>query len=368
LLTGGDWGQLNLRGQAWPDDRPLVLRAADPSDPPRFSDMLVADTRNLVLEGLVFDYVFSPGDPPHFRPFRIEGSQGIVIRESLFDGDDARTNRQVTDGFPTAFGLGIQGSSSIVLEGSEIRGFGRGLVVSASRDIIIRGNDLHHLRTDGMDFAQVERVLIESNHIHDFDRSLGSRDHADMIQFWTRGTNAPTRDVTIRGNLLNSGRGWYTQSIFMRNDQVDRRLAGPEMFYRDVTIEGNFILNAHLHGITVGATMNLSILNNTVVRNSASGGPDHDRGLSTPQIRVAPGSTNVRIIGNVVARIEGSQGRPDWVIADNFLVQDRSRTEPGYYGLVFAGGDPTLPSSYVPRPGGPLDGAGIGAQLRGPAR
>ena len=125
-----------------------------------------------------------------------------------------------------------------------------------------------------MNFAQVERVRIEANHIHDFNRVLESPDHADMIQFWTNGTTSPSSDITIRGNILNSGAGWFTQSIFMRNELVDSGKAEAEMFYRNVIIEDNVIINAHLHGISVGETAGLKIANNTVIRNARSQGKD----------------------------------------------------------------------------------------------
>ncbi|MBP1804923.1 right-handed parallel beta-helix repeat-containing protein [Rubellimicrobium aerolatum] len=364
LLAGGDWGRLEIVRRDWPEGAPLVLRSADPADPPRFSTARVALTGNVVLDGLVFDYDFTPGDPPHLRPFEITNSRGVTLRDALFDGDDAREMGPASDGFPTAFGLSITGSSDVVLEDSEIRGFFRGLVVSKSDSVIVRGNDLHGIRMDGMNFAQVRDVLIEANHIHDFERSLESGDHADMIQFWTNRTEAPSVGITIRDNLLNSGQGWYTQSIFMRNDQVDRGIAGREMFYRDVLIEGNFILNAHLHGITVGETDGLSIIGNTVVRNPRSEGEDDNPGLWTPQIRVQEGSTNVRIAGNVTSKIGGWEEQPDWIVDGNFFVQDRTRMEPNFYGTVFVGGDPTAPASFAPRPGGPLDGVDLGARLR----
>ncbi|WP_210528777.1 right-handed parallel beta-helix repeat-containing protein [Rubellimicrobium arenae] len=362
-LAGGDWGGLSLQKTSWPDGQPLVLTAADPSDPPRFSSMGLSGVHNVVLDGILFDYTFTPGDARHYRPFRISGSEGIVVRNGVFDGDVAQDDDPSLDGFPAGFGLSVTGSSDVTLEDNIIRGFARGLLVSRSRGITIQRNDVHDIRSDGMDFAQVQQVLIQGNHIHDFARSATSKDHADMIQFWTNRTDAPSEDIQIRGNLLNSGRGLFTQSIFMRNEQVDRGRAGPEMFYRNVTIEGNFILNAHLHGITVGQATGLSILNNTVVQNPTSKGEKDNTALWTPQIRVTPESTNVRVMGNVVSKIVGAEDQRDWTVADNLFVQGRTRMEPGFYGAVFVGGDPVNPASFLPKPGGPLDGTGIGAPL-----
>ena len=39
------------------------------------------------------------------------------------------------------------------------------VITGRSSDVTIRGNDIHDIRSDALDFAQVERVLIEANHI-----------------------------------------------------------------------------------------------------------------------------------------------------------------------------------------------------------
>ena len=364
LIAGGDYGTLALRRVAAPAGSPLVLRAADPANPPRIARMDLREVQNLTLDGLVFDYTFDEQDPPHLRPFAIVSGTGITIRNATFDGDVARGRGPSDDGFGTAFGFSVRDSANVVLQDSEIRGFYRGLVVSDSKGVAVRGNDVHDIRMDGMNFAQVETVLIADNHIHDFKRSLESKDHADMIQFWTKGTIAPSRDIVIRDNVLNSGQGAYTQSIFMRNEIVDTGVAGREMFYDGVTIVDNVIINAHLHGITVGETDGLSIQNNTVVRNAQSKGKQENVALWVPQIRVAKSSTDVRIERNVTGKVSGATGQPDWTVAENLIVQDRARMEPGFYGTVFgteALRDPTRPASFTPAPGGPLDGARIGA-------
>ena len=207
VLAAGDYGTLDLGGLVMPPDQPLVLRGPEGGGEARITGLLLQGVENLVFENIVFDYSFTPGDPPHLRPFQINESQGITIRRSVFDGDVARGVAPESDGFGTGFGLSMRGSSKVTLEQSEIRGFFRGLVISESTDVLVRDNDLHDIRMDGMNFAQVQRVTIENNHIHDFRRSLQSRDHADMIQFWTNGTTAPSHDIVIANNVLNSGGG-----------------------------------------------------------------------------------------------------------------------------------------------------------------
>ncbi|WP_208734635.1 right-handed parallel beta-helix repeat-containing protein, partial [Corallococcus praedator] len=140
----------------------------------------------------------------------------------------------------------------------------------------------------------MDGVVIEGNRLHDFRASPTSADHPDMIQFWTNGTRTPTRDVIIRDNVLDIGNGTATQSIFMRNDQVDRGEAGREMFYRNVTIEDNVIVNGAANGLVVGETDGLVVRNNTVLRGEGVR-KDGVGASETPLIKIADKSVGVVI-------------------------------------------------------------------------
>lgn len=364
-IAPGDYGALNIIRQAGGRDKPITLKGSNTENPPRFSSLNLRDAGHFVLDNLVFDYQHRPGDKIHLRPFQIIGSQDVTVRNTLFDGDLAVAAPD-EEPSPTAFALGITSSSHVTISDSTFQQFFRGIVVAQSTNVVLKDNELHSLRMDGLNVAESRDILIESNHIHDFDRVLNSADHADFIQFWTNRTKSPSENITIRGNILNSGNGWYTQSIFMRNDQVDRGLAGREMYYRNILIEDNVIINAHLHGISVGETDGLIIRNNSVIRNSRSEGPDNNPTLWTPQIRVSPAANNVTISGNVTSKIEGFADQTDWSVQDNFFIQDREPEKPDYYDQVFVAartGDPNQLANFAPLPGGPLDGKDFGSPI-----
>ena len=369
-LQEGSYGPLSLRHISGSKEKPLIIKSADRNRPAKFTGFFLDDAHNIVLEDLVFDYTFRPGDPPHLRPFEVSSSENIIIRSSIFDGDVARDSDSYSNGFGNAYGLSINESQNIFILGNKISGFLRGIVINNSKNIKIERNELEGMRSDGMNLAQVEGAEIIENYIHDFKVSNGSRDHGDMIQVWTNGTSSPTSDIRIENNILSSGLGRYTQSIFMRNDLVDRGLAGKEMYYRNITIEGNLIINAHLHGITVGETIGLLLKNNTIVRNATSAGIENNISLWTPKIGVARDSMDVTIANNVVSKITGYDGQSDWKVVDNFFVQDTARMEPGFYGHVFTKKvlkDQTNFASFAPLIGGPLDNTGIGSPILGPS-
>lgn len=363
-LPGGDYGALVLKDGGGAAGNPLVIKAADPAKPPRFTQLDLNGTHHIVLDGLVFDYTFAAGDPIYAQLAMVRNAQDVMIRNTLFDGDVAQGLGAADDGFGYGIALTVAGSADFTLQTSEIRSFHRGLGISESRNVTVRGNDIHDLRSDGMNFAQVSNVLIEGNYLHDFRTSETSDDHADMIQFWTVQTTAPSQRITIRDNVLNSGKGAWTQSIFMRNELVDQKQAGPEMFYRDITVTGNVIINAFIHGITVGEVDGLIIANNTLLQNIASKGPENNPSLYTPQILVSKAALNVQLVRNVAAKVDPAPRMSRWLVSKNYAVQNQARRLAGFYDLVFANpalGDPRDLASFAYRPDGVLAGAGLGA-------
>ena len=369
LLAPGDYGKLFLGASSgFPVQFPseVTITSADPENRAVFSEFDLRGASNLTFDGVVFDYTFSEGDPNWMRPFVMNGADNITIRNSVFDGDVTQGRNELIDGSGNAIGLGIRaGSSNIRIEDNEFHTFHRGISVSNSSDLAITGNELHSLRMDGMNFSQVQRVLIEDNHIHTFRRSNDPSDHADMIQFWTNGTTEPSEDVVIRGNRLDIAEGDRSQLIFMRNDLVDRGLAGEEMHYRNFLIEENVIYGSHSHGISIGATDGLTIRNNAVLYAN----PEVPLGtpvplVQVPRINVNTNSTDVLIEHNATSAITGWNGQADWTVQMNAFVQAQDPLAPGYYGDVFVGSSLGLANGvhdYQALPGGMLDVLQAGA-------
>ena len=371
LLAGGNYGDLYLGPSSsysvkFPSN--VTIKSVDPNAPASFSTLNMDYASNLTFDGVKFDYTFKPGDVYFYRPFDIMGSSNITIKNSVFDGDVAQGVSAVDDGFGFAMGLSLKGSSGVVLENNEFSTFHRGMVVHQSNNVTIRNNDVHSMRSDGMNFAEVQQVTIEDNYIHDFRKAANSSDHMDFIQFWTSGTNNPSTDIIIRGNTLDIGAGDWAQSIFMRNEVVDTGQAGLPMFYRNILIEDNTIYNGHLHGITVGQTDGLTIRQNTVLH-AEGNATNLSGGVSIPQINLMPGSLNLNVTNNVTSKITGFSGQAGWNVANNVFVQDVDPTKANFYGNVFVtstlhpdmGPGGVLYHDYMVIPGGMIDAANAGS-------
>ena len=367
-LAGGNYGDVSLiHGLGGADldfDSKVTIRSEDLENPAVLTGLNLSGARNLTFDGLIFDYVFKSGDSVDAMPFVISNSHGIAIRNSIFDGDVARGVSNVEDG--RGFGRGLVvlgGSSGVSVTGSEFYNFHRAALFVESSKILLQGNDVHDIRSDGFNFAAVTNVLIENNHLHDFRSATGSGDHPDMIQFWTAGTTTPTTDIVIRGNILDIGKGSYSQSIFMGNEAVAQG-AGAGMFYQNVLIENNIIQNNHLHGITVGGANGLIIRSNTLLYKA---GIDPLEGtVGVPQIYVSSTSKGVNIEKNIVSAIDGYAGQSDWSLGRNALVQHTNPNAPNWYGDVFVSSTFAETSGPVLLPGSALSMLGAGAaQTRG---
>lgn len=360
LLTPGDYGALNI-GQ---DIAASVIRSADPQQPARFTSASIENVDGLSFEGLLFDYQYVEGDRSTERPFYWRNARNLQLLGNTFSGDVASNVSAELENRGFGMGIIIRDSMNVRLLNNEIFGFFKGINIRGATGVILQNNNIHRIRSDGMNFAEVAEVLIEGNTIHNFARALDSNDHADMIQFWTNRTDWPSHDIVIRNNLLNSGQGYQTQSIFMRNERSDTSgSVDPTLFYRNILIENNVIINAHRNAIFVGDTVGLTIRQNTVVQNpnSAAGDPTSSRYI--PDIRVADVSQQVEIVDNITSRVIGYAGQSDWHVDNNLNVQNQSPLEPGYYGSVFTGGRYDDVDSFRHREGGAADRPGLGAEL-----
>lgn len=369
-LAAGDYGRLllnnNLRSHSFNFESDVKITAADPNNPPSFSSMRIIGVDHLHFDNINFDYKFNSGDGIRTTAFRVDDSNHFTISNSRFIGDLASGTGTVDDGYPIGKAFSIFKSNNIALIDNEVSHFWKGILVRDATDVVVAGNNVHSLRSDGMNFVNTHNLLIEENQFHNFIRNMEAGDHADMIQFFTDKTDGASSNVIIRSNIFDIGEALRTQSLFMRNEEVDLGRAGKEMYYRNILIENNIITNGHLNGITVGETDGLIIRNNTVLAADGTVPGGAVLPVQTPRIRVSANSENVVIENNITSRITGFNDQPSWFINNNIFVQKNDPTAPNWYGDIFIPASLELQDGrYKPVliPGSEIDLSGIGSTL-----
>ncbi len=272
ILDGQNFGALHLGiGQ----DRLLIRSKTSGNARASFSAMRLNGRSNVMLADL--DLAAPPemsAAHVHARPFQIKSSRNITLARLRIIGQRASSGEGWSIGYPLGHGLFIAGSDGITLQNSCLELWHRGAVFRESSNLLVQGNEIRSIRSDGLNFVQVSNVIIHRNHIHNFERSLSSPDHADMLQFWTKGTTRGSHNVQITQNRFDSGHGSFTHSIFMRNELAE---AGQPILYRNVEILDNLIKNAHSHGITLGHAESVCIFGNRLMLNHASTPAPHKK-------------------------------------------------------------------------------------------
>ena len=235
---------------------------------------------------------------------------------------------------------------------------------------IVFGNSMQNLTITNCDFSESSADSIQGSSVHGLtirfnlfhDRHYGGGSvHRDMIQMDTTNHSVGeiSRDILISDNIFDVRDGAWSQTIFMRNLAVDTNAHGTGGFYQNITIEDNLIINGHGHGITVGATNNLTIQRNTMllgVLNTAINDGVNDGRVGTayePRISLsrndAPDlpSTNVTIRDNVYPEI-GDGGDYAWGTAGLVFENNEVLRSANYAAQL-----DNFPSTYTAGPNEP---------------
>jgi Ca2+-binding RTX toxin-like protein len=231
----------------------VTVTSLDPTNPAKITDFLVSGVQGLKfqnLEMVALDHADYIAKGISFYAFKVAKSSDVTFDKINFHGSlDGNAQNDV-------LGLQIRDSSNVAVTNSEFQQFNRALAVGNTKGVVVTGNDVHDLRSDGFNFAQVNNVKISANTFHDFDPVKG--DHPDAIQFWTNSTTTASTDIVISGNVIMRGEGEYTQGIFIR-DEVGT------LPYERLTITDNLIVGTGWSGLRVQGAKDLTVTNNELV-------------------------------------------------------------------------------------------------------
>ena len=370
-LAPGQYGELRLRENVGPFTSPVTIVSADANRRAVFNAVNLQGVSNLNFVDLTFDYVAKYAASLSGSPFKVMASANITFQNVVFDGDLAKGVNAVEDGYGTGRGLILGNSNSITVQNCLFRNWHRAAAFGTTRNLKLLGNEVVSSSSDGFNFTQVQDVLIDGNHFHDFNRAPGSSAHPDMIQFWTTSSKPnplPTKNVIIINNILDIGAGSSAQAIFMRNERVDKGLSGFELFYRNIVISNNVIATRHQNGIIVGEADGVVIDRNTMIQKA---GAKSDKEIPVPTIGVSKNAVNVKVTNNISSGINISfavMSNPPkgWAVKNNKVVQAKNKNLPGFVSSILVNPLVSTTASradFMVIPGHSIEGQHIGATL-----
>lgn len=267
-LKQGNYGEINFNARE--SAIGITLRAFDPGKPPVVEAMTIQNANGLSIEGLQF----TPKTNGQFSSgLTLRNCEDVTLQNNIFQGGaNAMTSQQR--------GLLIDRSDDVVVSNNDFTGLMRGAVFTNTSDLKVTGNEVWNNRSEGFNFAAIKNAEIAHNKMWDFKPVVG--DHADFIQFWTRGASAASENIHIHHNeLIQKTPGPSVQGIFMDNDDA--------ISYRNVIVEHNVIQTAMPRGILVQQVEGVTVANNVALSVEGS-----SRKVS---IQVVD-ATNAKVTGN----------------------------------------------------------------------
>jgi Right handed beta helix region len=299
LLAPGNYGAISFKNKSFASD--VTIASANAGNPAKFDSFKLYNVSHVALTSVEVGHTLATGESRFTKFVDVLKSNHITFDKLYVHG--SLDNNPGNDGY----GIGINNVQFVKITNSRFEQLGRGTVFSSSSDIVLQGNAYSNMRTDGADFGDVQRVLVDNNTFKDFYPTGG--DHPDAIQFTTAGTTRPSTDIVVSNNQIFQGKGLGVQGIFFR-DQVGT------LPYQNVKIINNLGYSwDQYNGINVGGGVNVEVSGNTFV----SGSKDDKNFI----IRL----TNVKggIVKNNVADLFVTSGNTGLNVTGNkFLLDDRT--------------------------------------------
>lgn len=232
----------------------------------------------------------SDTDQAVFSKIKGKDLDGLTIDNVKFEG---------IGGAGAGVGLTISNSTDVKVVNSDFSDFKVASFLYSITGMTVSNNTFTNMYHDAMDFTEITNGVISKNTYTETNSQPGYT-HKDFIQFWTNAQydQSASKNIQITNNAFFSDDG-QTHGIFINNE------VGTEK-YENITIANNYLQSSHTHGITVDYADNLTIDNNTVVKD----------GSGTPVINVTPDSTNVAITNNTTPGLPNA-GNSTWTITGN---------------------------------------------------
>ena len=355
-LAPGNYGSITISKNF---GTTCTIRALDPDDRPVLTYLYLSGADYIRFEHIDVVYTFA-GEAEHFQTCEMAGATNLYFFKCGFWGDNDGS------GFPTGRGFYIINSSYITAEKCLITGFGTNVVSTESDHVTITGCEIRDAASDGWTIGSTNDLTLTGNYVHDFRPNGPAGAHCDFGQLFTSGQSRTCKRVNISDNIMDIGSGAWTQSIFMRNEELDGAVGTDEAFrFEDFTVERNWIKNAHSWGIFIGECKNVSCKDNVLIAGTMNmsnaynsytvGAGEHGgngTGIAIPILAMAQHTGTVTVTGNrwyggswsSASRISLPASTGSWTVSDNVLDKDTGGPARPAFSLGWTGDpEPELP-------------------------
>lgn len=231
---------------------------------------------------------------------------GIVIRDG---GGVAVKGGTIVGPGRGSYGVTVQESRDVAIDGMRIRGAHRGIVVGGSEGVRLENNQLVGVIAEGINVALSRQIVIRGNRCAEFTptltvfgadgRRLVEGDHPDCIQGWSRPKAPPMADVLIENNIAQG----KMQGIFFGNHI---RNGVDDGGFDRVVIRNNQVASMFANAIVLASARNSQVVGNTIETIPGAVNPKRPGAKIRANLRVT-GEGNV-VCGNKVADFPNHPG------------------------------------------------------------
>jgi Ca2+-binding RTX toxin-like protein len=327
-LAAGNYGDVNIN-KAFASDVTITSQSA--GSPAVFNTLTVVNSSHLAFDDLAVKFTPTASTYTWSSAVEFRDSNYITFTHSTVTGGPAvsgvsqsATGTDYTGnviGLPTAYGILVNTSNTVKVDGVEVSQFYKGVVINKSDYVTVSHSDIHDTRTTPIVAGGGNHITIDSNHLHDVNPwHFGpTGDHADYLAMWTvDGQASASTDVKITNNLMEQGKGQAVLGMWMQ---------GGGAGYTNVQISGNAILAGNFQGIVLSEVTGGTVDHNTLLQTSGSTS-------DAPSILLAVGSEKISVHDNVTSAYNdtsGSSGTLANTASNNTIVQHFDSTKAGYY-------------------------------------
>ena len=322
-LAGGDYGDLTIMSKAF-IGAGLTIASANPDRPAVFNSLNVIASSGIHFVGVDVDYTATASTYAFSSVVDILRSKDIsfvggrVNATSATNGvpDDANELDATGNviGLQTGRGFTIEDSSGVTVQRTEIRHVAKGVVMSDSDHVTLRGNEISDVRTSPIVGGGLSYIVIDGNHLSNATPwGWGGKDHADFIHLWTsRDSTEPSVGIEIINNTIDQDDGVAILGINIEDNSG--------LGFDGIRIADNLILLGNSQGVRLEHVFNAVVKGNVLAA----------AGDKAPGILVTHGSYDVEVTGNLAGFVSTAfDGTGD--LHDNVIIQDDDRSAGQYY-------------------------------------